>query len=393
MDQWSERYSHSLMNTFGSPQRVLARGQGVHVWDIDGKQYTDLLAGIAVNVLGHAHPELVRTVHEQFSTLGHISNFFASEPQIRLAERLLTMFDRPGRVFFANSGSEANETALKLTRRTGRSTIVAAAGSFHGRTMGALALTSKAAYREPFEPLPGNVTWVPYDDIEALRDAVTDDTAAVLLETIQGEAGVHVASPEYLAAARDIATEHGALLWFDEIQSGMGRTGVWFDHQHHGVVPDIMTLAKGLAGGFPIGACIAAEPYAELFQPGNHGTTFGGNPMAAACALTVIDTIESEDLMTRVVHSGETLAAHISTHDLVTGVTGRGLLRGVVLAEPVSAHVVRRALDAGLIVNAPTPDRIRLAPPLILTEQQARAAAATLTTVFDDVVQHDMEAQ
>ena len=393
MEQWSERYSHALMNTFGSPQRVLTRGQGVHVWDVDGKKYTDLLAGIAVNALGHAHPALVQTVQEQFSTLGHISNLFASEPQIRLAERLIELFGRPGRVFFANSGSEANETAFKLTRRTGRNSIVAAEGSFHGRTMGALALTSKAAYREPFEPLPGNVTWVPYGDIEALRSAVTHDTAAVLLETIQGEAGVHVAGPEYLTAAREIATEHEAALWFDEIQSGMGRTGAWFDHQHHGVVPDIMTLAKGLAGGFPIGACIAAEPYAELFQPGSHGTTFGGNPMAAACALAVIQAIESEDLLARVAQSGEVLAAQISTHDLVTDVTGRGLLRGVVLAEPVSTHVVRRGLEAGLIVNAPTPHRIRLAPPLILTTQQAREAADVLAAVLDDVVRHDLEAQ
>lgn len=392
MEQWSERYSHALINTFGSPQRVLTRGQGVHVWDVDGKKYTDLLAGIAVNALGHAHPALVQTVQEQFSTLGHISNLFASEPQIRLAERLIELFGRPGRVFFANSGSEANETAFKLTRRTGRNSIVAAEGSFHGRTMGALALTSKAAYREPFEPLPGNVTWVPYGDIEALRSAVTHDTAAVLLETIQGEAGVHVAGPEYLTAAREIATEHEAPLWFDEIQTGMGRTGAWFDHRHHGVTPDIMTLAKGLAGGFPIGACIAAEPYAELLQPGSHGTTFGGNPMAAACALTVIETIESEDLLTRVGHSGEVLAAQISSHDLVADVTGRGLLRGIVLTEPVSTHVARRGLEAGLIVNAPTPHRIRLAPPLILTTQQAREAADALAAVLDDVARHDLEA-
>lgn len=385
MDTWQTRYADTVMNTFGTPQRVLARGGGPYVWDVDGNCYTDLLAGIAVNALGHGHPALVSAVTEQFQTLGHISNFFASEPQIALAERLLELSRVNGRVFFANSGSEANETALKLTRLTGRSKIVVAEGAFHGRTMGALSLTSKPAYREPFEPLPGAVEWVPFGDSQALRDAVDDTTAAVLLETIQGEAGVIMADPEYLHLAEQTAHEHGALLWLDEIQTGMGRTGAWCDHHHVGLVPDIITLAKGLAGGFPIGACIAAEPHASLFQPGNHGTTFGGNPMAAASALAVIDTIEADDLMANARAVGQIIAEELASHHLVADVTGRGLLRGVVLNKPVSARVVAYALDAGVIVNAPAPDRIRIAPPLTLTASQAGEAITQLIDVLDRV--------
>ena len=287
---WQERYTTALMNTFGPPKLVLTRGEGAHVWDENGTEYLDLLGGIAVNSLGHNHPALVEAVTEQLRTLGHISNFFASEPQVRLAEKLLRCCPRrracrAGRVFFANSGAEANEAALKLTRRTGRTHLVAAEGGFHGRTMGALALTSKEAYREPFEPLPGDVTFVPYGDADALAAAVTDRTAAIVLEPIQGEAGVEVPPDGYLRAARDIATEHGALLWLDEVQTGVGRTGRWFAHETSGVTADIVTVAKGLGGGFPIGACIGLGPAATLFEPGNHGTTFGGNPVACAAAL------------------------------------------------------------------------------------------------------------
>ncbi len=275
------------MNTFGPPKRALVRGEGVRVWDEDGRQYVDLLAGIAVNALGHNHPALVEAVTTQMQTLGHVSNFFATEPQVALAERLLAMVGGPsasaegGRVFFANSGAEAVEAAFKLSRRTGRTKVVAAQGSFHGRTMGALALTSKAAYREPFEPLPGDVVFVPYDDPSVFADAVDDETAAVVLEPVQGEAGA-IAPPEgYLAAARAACDAHGALLWFDEIQSGIGRSGDWLAHTASGVRPDVVTLAKGLAGGVPIGACVALGDAGSMLQPGNHGTTFGGNPVAA----------------------------------------------------------------------------------------------------------------
>jgi acetylornithine/N-succinyldiaminopimelate aminotransferase len=384
MSTFQERYADSLMNTFGPPKLTLARGEGAHVWDTEGNEYVDLLGGIAVNALGHAHPALVAAVTEQLSTLGHISNFFASEPQIELAEKLLTLLGAPdGRVFLTNSGTEANEAAFKLTRRTGRTHVVAAAGGFHGRTMGALALTSKAAYREPFEPLPGEVTFVPYGDEAALAGAVTDRTAAILLEPIQGEAGVEVPPEGYLTAARRIADGHGALLWLDEIQTGMGRTGAWFAHHRDGVVPDIVTVAKGLAGGFPIGACIGLGAAGELLQPGNHGTTFGGNPVACAAALAVIATIEAEGLLEHVTVLGQKLRDGLSADPRVTEVRGEGLLIGLDLAQESSAEVLAAALESGFIVNNPTPRRIRLAPPLVLTEADAAAFLDAWPSILD----------
>ena len=381
---WQDRYAGALMNTFGPPKLVLERGQGAHVWDTDGKEYVDLLGGIAVNALGHAHPALVQAVTDQLGTLGPISNFFASEPQIRLAEKLLALLDADGRVFFVNSGTEANEAAFKLTRRTGRTHVVAAQGGFHGRTMGALALTSKEAYRTPFEPLPGEVTFVPYGDAEALAAAVTDETAAVLLEPIQGEAGVVMPPEGYLRAAREIATEHGALLWIDEVQTGIGRTGRWFAHQTAGVTPDIVTLAKGLAGGIPIGACIALGEAGALLQPGNHGTTFGGNPVACAAALAVIETIESDHLLEHVTELGQVLRDGLAADPRVTEVRGEGLLIGLDLATESSADVTAAALRHGFIINNPTPDRIRLAPPLVLTEEQAGTCTEAWPRVLDE---------
>lgn len=384
--EWTERYRGAVMNTFGDPQRVLVRGEGSHVWDADGNRYLDLLGGIAVNVLGHGHPAIVEAVTSQLQSLGHVSNFFATAPQIELAERLVELLGGDGRVFFANSGTEANEAAFKATRRTGRTTIVAAQGSFHGRTMGALALTSKAAYREPFEPLPGDVRWVPYGDAAALEAAVDETVAAVILEPIQGEAGVLVPADDYLAAARRITTEHGALLWLDEVQTGVGRTGDWFGHTPSGVRPDLVTLAKGLGGGIPIGACVALGEAGSLLGPGNHGTTFGGNPVATAAGLAVLRTIESEDLLSAAKARGDQLADGLAAHPRVEAVTGRGLLRGVVLTEPRAAEVQSAALDAGLIVNAPTPDRLRLAPPLVLTEDEAAHAVSTLGAILDEVL-------
>jgi acetylornithine/N-succinyldiaminopimelate aminotransferase len=378
-----ERYAHALMNTFGPPKLALARGEGARVWDTDGKEYLDLLGGIAVNALGHAHPRLVSAVTEQLSTLGHVSNFFATEPQVALAERLLTLLEVDGRVFFANSGAEANEAALKLTRRTGRGHVVAAEGGFHGRTMGALSLTSKAAYREPFEPLPGGVTFVPYGDVEALRAAVTEQTAAVVLEPIQGEAGVVMPPAGYLQHARDITADSGALLWFDEVQTGMGRTGSWFAHAASGVTPDLVTVAKGLGGGIPVGACVAVGECAGLLHPGNHGTTFGGNPVAAAAALAVIDTIEEEGLLEHARRVGAALAAGLR-EPRVTEVRQAGLLIGLDLAEPVAAKATAAALRHGFIVNDPTPDRVRLAPPLIVTEEQAASFVAGWPNILDE---------
>jgi acetylornithine/N-succinyldiaminopimelate aminotransferase len=381
---FQERYAASLMNTFGPPKLTLVRGEGAHVWDADGKEYVDFLGGIAVNALGHAHPALIDAVTTQLQTLGHISNFFASEPQIALAEKLLSLLDAgEGKVFFTNSGAEANEAAFKLTRRTGRTHVVAAEGGFHGRTMGALALTSKAAYREPFEPLPGDVTFVPYGDADALAAAVTGETAAILLEPLQGEAGVEVPPEGYLAAARAIADEHGALLWLDEVQTGMGRTGRWFAHHADDVRPDIVTVAKGLGGGFPIGACIGVGAAGELLQPGNHGTTFGGNPVACAAALAVIGTIEADGLLEKVTVLGQKLRDGLAADPRVTEVRGEGLLIGLDLASDSSAEVFAAALAAGFIVNNPTPRRIRLAPPLVLTDDDAAALLEAWPAILD----------
>jgi len=370
-----DRYPGALMNTFGPPRLALVRGEGSHVWDESGREYVDLFGGIAVNSLGHAHPALVEAVTTQLRTLGHVSNFFATPPQVALAERLLDLLGRDGRVFLSNSGAEANEAALKITRRTGRTHVVAAEGSFHGRTFGALALTHKAAYRTPFEPLPGEVTWVPYGDSAALAAAVTHQTAAVVLEPIQGEAGVVVPPDGYLTAAREITTRHGALLWLDEVQTGIGRTGAWFAHEPD-VAPDLVTLAKGLGGGIPIGATIGLGAAASLLEPGQHGTTFGGNPVACAAALAVLDTIEREDLLGAVVRQGAALTAALRTSPLVTEVEGRGLLLGAQLAEDCAPAVVARAQERGFLLNATGPARLRFAPPLTIPRADLDAFAA-----------------
>ena len=372
---WPERYAGSLMNTFGTPARTLATGSGTRVTDTDGNTYLDLFGGIAVNALGHGHPALVAAVTGQLQTLGHVSNLFGSEPQVELAERLAGLFGHPARVFFSNSGAEANEAALKLTRLTGRTHLVAAEGAFHGRTMGALALTANQAYRAPFEPLPGHVTWVPYGDSEALAAAVTEQTAAVVLEPIQGEAGVQVPPAGYLADARRITEQRGAWLWLDEVQTGIGRTGAWFAHHSEGVVPDIVTLAKGLGGGIPIGATVATAEAAALFQPGHHGSTFGGNPVACAAALAVLDTIESDGLLAEVDRIGGRLAEAIGAAPEVVAVRGRGLMLGADLdpgLESVSgapaAAVVAAGRDAGLLLNATGPRTLRFVPALVLTD-------------------------
>jgi len=390
--EWTDRYTHAVMDTFGPPQRVLVRGEGAYVWDADGTRYLDLLAGIAVNALGHAHPTLTAAVSAQLGTLGHVSNFFGTPTQIALAERLLALAEAPegSRVFFTNSGTEANEAAFKMTRRTGRTRVLALEGGFHGRTMGALALTSKAAYREPFEPLPGGVEFVAFDDVAALEEAFSPaavaergEVAALVVEPVQGEAGVRSLSPGYLVAARALTARHGALLVLDEVQTGVGRTGSWFAYHQPdlggGIVPDVVTLAKGLGGGFPVGAVIAyGERAATLLGRGQHGTTFGGNPVAAAAALATLGVIERDGLLDNVRTVGALLRDGISAagNPLVAGVRGRGLLLAVRLARPVAADVARVALEAGFVVNAVAPDAIRLAPPLVLTPDQARDVVA-----------------
>ncbi len=387
-DALLERYRASVMGVFGLPPLVLDHGHGCYVWDVDGNRYLDLVGGIAVNALGHGHPALVSALSKQAGEAIHISNLFTSEGQIRLAERLLEVAGAPqgSSVFFANSGTEAVEAAVKLSRRTGRTGIVAAEGAFHGRTTGALALTHKPAYREPFEPLIPGVVHVPYGDEEALRAAVTDDTAAVVLEPLQGEAGVVPAPPAYLRAAREVTRAHGALLVLDEIQTGMGRTGTWFAFQQAGIVPDAVTLAKGLGGGVPVGALIAFGPQVSgLLTAGQHGTTFGGNPLAAAAGLAVVETIEAEGLLEHVREAGEHLAAAVAAlgHPLVREVRGAGLLRAVALTEPVAARVAELARDAGFIVNPVAPDAIRLAPPLVVSLEELDSFVAALPGILE----------
>ncbi len=398
---WTRRHGESIVGTYGAPQRVLVRGEGCYVWDADGNRYLDLLAGIAVNALGHAHPFLVSAVAAQLATLGHTSNFFATAPQIALAERLLDLLEAPpsSKVFFANSGAEATEAAIKATRRLAepgrRTSLVATEGAFHGRTLGALALTHKSAYREPFEPLPPGVVHVPFGDVDALAAALDDEVAAVVLEPIQGEAGVRMPAPGYLGAARELTTRAGALLVLDEVQSGIGRTGCWFAHQNPVVlgapdadpplVPDLVTLAKGLGGGIPIGALIALGDCAELLGPGQHGTTFGGNSVAAAAALATLHVIERDDLCRNAAEVGAALRCGVEqlAHPLVAGTRGVGLMIAVQLTRPVSATVAAALLDRGFIVNAVAPDALRLTPPLVLTAQQASSFVGALPRALD----------
>lgn len=374
------------MDNYGTPQLALERGEGAHVWDTDGNRYLDLLSGIAVNVLGHAHPKIVEAVTTQISKLGHSSNLYVNEPALQLAERLLHLAGEPGKVFFCNSGAEANEAALKMSRRTGRTKVVATLGGFHGRTMGALSLTGQPAKRTPFEPLVPGVSHVPFGDVAALEAAIDDDTAAFIVEPIQGEQGVVVPPEGYLQEARRITSEHGALLILDEVQTGIGRVGTWFAFQQAGIVPDVITLAKGIGGGLPLGATIGFGAAADLFQPGQHGTTFGGNPVCCAAALAVLDTIAAEGLLEHASSVGKEIAAGVEAlhHPAISGVRGAGLLLGIMLREAVSAKAAAAAQKAGYLINPIQPDVIRLAPPLILDESDAQSFVAALPTFFEE---------
>jgi acetylornithine/N-succinyldiaminopimelate aminotransferase len=382
-----QRWSKVMMNNYGTPPLALASGDGAVVTDVDGKSYIDFLGGIAVNILGHRHPAVIEAVTRQLNTLGHTSNLYAHEPGIALAEALVDLLgaDAETRVFFCNSGTEANELAFKLSRLTGRTKLVAAQEAFHGRTMGSLALTGQPSKQLPFAPLPGEVTHVPYGDVDALAAAVSDETAAVFLEPIMGESGVVVPPAGYLAAAREITARHGALLIFDEVQTGMGRTGAFFAHQHDGITPDVVTLAKGLGGGLPIGACLAVGRAGELLTPGLHGSTFGGNPVCAAAALAVLRTLVDDGLIENADVLGKTLSHGIESlgHPLVDHVRGRGLLRGVVLTAEAAKPVETAARDAGFLVNAAAPNVIRLAPPLVIGEAQIDEFLTALPGVLD----------
>jgi acetylornithine aminotransferase len=381
------RFTAVMMPTY-APAVPLVRGEGCTVWDADGRAYLDLIAGIAVSSLGHAHPAVVDAVSKQVATIAHTSNLFCHEPVVSLAEKLVGLLDGNGRAFFTNSGTEANEAAYKLVRRhagPGRTYVVAAERSFHGRTMGALALTGKPSIREPFGPYGADVVFVPYGDPDALAAAVTDRTAALFLEPMLGEGGVIPPPPGYLRAAREICTATGAVFVLDEIQSGIGRTGAWFLHEAEGIRPDVLTLAKGLGGGLPIGVCIALGEFGEVFAKGDHGSTFGGNPIACAAALAVLDTIERQDLLAHVSKVGAHFADGLRSveHPALVGVRGRGLWLALELAESIAPAVERAGRAEGFLVNAVQPDAIRIAPPLILTIDEADRFVAALPTILD----------
>ncbi|MCW2535865.1 MAG: argD [Modestobacter sp.] len=384
-EELAARWSAVMMGNYKTPPVALARGAGATVWDVDGGEYTDLLGGIATTILGHAHPAVVEAITRQAQTLGHVSNLAMHEPGVRLAERLLELAGRPGRVFFCNSGAEANEAAFKISRLTGRPEVVTALGSFHGRTMGALALTGQPGKAGAFAPLPGGVQFVPYGDVDAVRAAVGERTAMVLLEPMLGEGGVLPAPPGYLAAAEAAAHAAGALFAVDEVQTGTGRTGYWFAHQAEGLQPDVITLAKALGGGLPMGATLAFGDAAELMTAGAHGSTFGGNPIAAAAALAVLDTIRDEGLLERAKEIEHRFTAGIEGlgHPGVSGVRGRGALLGVVLTAPVAGVLEAQLRAAGFLTNAVAADVVRLAPPLVLTDAQIDSFVAALPAALD----------
>ncbi len=388
MSDMQHRWDAVMMGNYGTPPVALVRGSGARVWDDDGREYLDLVGGIAVNVLGHAHPAVVEAVTRQVSTLGHTSNLVMHEPGVRLAERLVALMGVPGsKVLFTNSGAEANEAALKLSRRLRPGGgWVAAEGAFHGRTLGALAITGQPAKRAPFEPLPGPVSFVPYGDAAALRAAVTDRTASVVLEPVMGESGVVVPEPGFLEAAREACDATGALLHLDEVQGGIGRAGSWLASSvvAPGVIADVLTLAKGLGGGLPLGAVLATGRAADALQKGDHGTTFGGNPVVCAAALAVLETVEAEGLLDASVKLGEHLRRGIEdlADPLVAEVRGLGLWLGIVLTEPVAAAAEAAARDAGFLVNAAAPDVLRLAPPLVVTTGQLDAFVSALPAVL-----------
>lgn len=380
------RWDATMMRNYGTPPVALVSGSGCRVTDADGREYLDLIAGIAVSSLGHAHPAVVEAVSRQIATIAHTSNLFINPPALQLAERLAELMGVDGaRVFLSNDGATANETAIKtaLRARPGRRRFIAAENSFHGRTLGALALTGKAAIREPFGPFGIDVTFVPYGDADALAAAVDDNTAAVFLEPTLGEAGVIPPPAGYLTAARAACDVAGALLAIDEVQGGIGRTGAWFAHQHEGVVPDLVSVAKGLGGGLPVGACIGVGDAAEAFKKGDHGSTFGGNPVSCAAALAVIDVIESEGLLKHVDTLGQDWMAAIAgcAGDVLHGVRGRGLWIG--LDVPGAGPAVEAAArDRGFLVNATGPDAVRIAPPLILSTDEAGSFTAALPGIL-----------
>jgi len=379
------RWKSSVQNNYGTPSIALVKGKGLVVTDADGKQYLDFLGGIATNILGHAHPAIVKAVTKQVSTLSHVSNFYVHPHAVELAEKLAALTgDKSAKVFFCQSGAEANEAALKLSRRTGKLRIVAAQGAFHGRTMGALSLTGQPAKREPFLPLVKGVKHVPFGDIEAMRKAVTKKTAMVIIEPIMGEAGVIVPPADYLRELRVLCDAKGALLVIDAVQTGMGRTGDWFGYEYSGITPDVITLAKGLGGGLPLGAMIALGKAADLFQPGDHGSTFGGNPVTTAAGLAAIKFIETQKILKKVEKQGAYLMQELAVIPGVAEVRGAGLLLGIELENLKAADIAKALQNEGVLVNAANSTTIRLAPALIVTDAQLKKFVSIFKKVMSD---------
>jgi len=385
--QSQERWNATLMPNYGTPNLVLDHGKGATVWDVDGKKHIDFLAGIAVNILGHAHPALIEAVTKQMSTLGHTSNFAAHKPGLDLAEKLIEISGRPGKVFFCNSGTEANEAAIKLSRLTGKSHIVSLHGSFHGRTMGAISLTGQPKKYKPFQPVMPDVSFVAPNDVADLEPGINEETAALWVEPIMGEGGVMPLTSDYMNAARAVTSKHNAMFVVDEVQTGIARTGSWFAHQNVGVDPDVLLLAKGLGGGFPIGAMVAYGEYQDLMTPGLHGTTYGGNAVACAAALAVLDTVEREDLMSRAKFIEAEFVSHISVAPGVEQVRGAGAMLGVVLNHENAAAVEAKARELGLIINAPLPNVLRIVPPLVISDAELRDGIELLTQALGDCEQ------
>ena len=380
-----KRWSSVVQNNYGTPSIALMKGKGIVVTDADGKQYLDFLGGIATCILGHAHPAIVKAVTKQISTLSHVSNFYAHPNAIELAEKLTSMTgDKNAKVFFCQSGAEANEAALKLSRRTGKVRVVAAQGAFHGRTMGALSLTGQPSKREPFLPLIKGVKHVPYGDIEAMRKAVTKKTAMVIIEPIMGEAGVIVPPADYLQQLRQICDDKGSLLVIDAVQTGMGRTGDWFGYEYSGITPDVITLAKGLGGGLPLGAMIALGKAAELFQPGDHGSTFGGNPVTTSAGLAAINFIESKKILKKVETQGSYLIQELAMIQGVKEVRGAGLLIGIELESLKAADIATAMREAGVLVNAANETTIRIAPALVVSDAQINKFISIFKKVMND---------
>jgi acetylornithine/N-succinyldiaminopimelate aminotransferase len=380
------RWESLMQANYGTPNISLTRGKGIEVWDIDGKKYLDLLGGIATNLLGHSHPKVVSAITKQSRELTHVSNFYSHNPGLNLAEKIIKVTgDQSARVFFCNSGAEANEAALKLSRLTGRKRVVATRGAFHGRTMGALSLTGQPAKKDPFKPLIQRVAHVEFGDAKALARKVNRKTAMVIIEPIMGEAGVVVPPAGYLRAAREICNRTGALLVFDCVQTGMGRTGNWFGFEHEGIAPDVITVAKGLGGGLPLGAMIALGNAATLFQAGMHGTTFGGNPIACAAANVVIDEIEAKGYLALNTTKGALIRNLISPINGVIGCRGRGLLIGIQVRGNKAKEIANRLAQLGFLVNAASDEVIRLAPAYIISEKQILKFAGAFAEVCDEV--------